>query len=505
MPMKPTILTALLAIIYLSAFPQADLQINISTRRIARDVFILASDSLEGRKFPSAGRAKAAAYIAGQFLEAGLQPIEKNHEPYFQKIPVNHTRIGLTYIHLDGKLKRSGFDFSFASSMPYNNSLTLPIRFIGDEKLNMKIGGGDTIFYIVDKNIEQAMLRIEQLSKTTQAEYFAISITKSKKSTKSLIVQEYLSGQYRYPESLFKIKQHTKGLYSYPAYSEQNLKVFLFTDEITQSLYGQSLKQLQVNAKRSVKSAQQRNLTVSDLTFSSDFWVKDTVLHDDNVIGYIPGTDLSDEVVIVCGHYDHLGKSSQGIYYGADDNASGSAGVMELARMCSQARANGFDFRRTLVFIAFGAEESGLNGSYYYVSNPVFPLKQTVMVLNMDMIGRSDNKPGEPGTAYSMAIGSRSRTMKKSIRQLNRQMDNIHFDYSVNFPNSITWYFGSDHYPFVRKKVPALVFNTGLHDDYHKVTDKPEKINYESLTNILKGMFVLLVDLANEPEKYPLK
>ena len=103
------------------------------------------------------------------------------------------------------------------------------------------------------------------------------------------------------------------------------------------------------------------------------------------------------------------------------------------------------------------------------------------------MIGRSDNKPGEPGTAYSMAIGSRSRTMKKSIRQLNRQMDNIHFDYSVNFPNSITWYFGSDHYPFVRKKVPALVFNTGLHDDYHKVTDKPEKINYESLTNILKG------------------
>jgi Zn-dependent M28 family amino/carboxypeptidase len=503
--MKLAVLISLVTTTFL-AYSQADLQINISTKRIINDIFILASDSLEGRKFPSKGREKAAKYIASEFEKVGLRTISDSDEPYFQKIPVKYTDRGSTYLRVDGKWIRSGSKYSFSSSYPFTDSATLPLKFIGSNIYNKPFGGGDTILHITAKNIDQAIVKLRDLSSSTPSEYFAISLLGKKSATAKLITNERFCGNVQYPKGLFGMgSKDYRWLYNYTPDSSKSIKVFLFSDEIFQSLYGNNLKAVNKSLSRSVVSNHYKEQALSNLTFKTKFYVNEVHTFDDNVIGYIEGSDLRDEVVIICAHYDHLGKSASGIYYGADDNASGTAGVMELARMCAQAQENGFKFRRSIVFIAFGAEETGLNGSIYYANNPVFPLENTVMVINMDMIGRSDNSQKEPGYVNTWILRGHKKEMKKVLRSIDKQIDDVNFYRKKKFPERFMWYFGSDHYPFVRKGIPALVVNTGTHDDYHKVTDTPEKINYKNITNILKGLFVVLVEVANEPLKYPIK
>jgi hypothetical protein len=490
----------------LLAYSQSDLQVNISTKRIAQDIFILASDSLEGRKFPSDGREKAAKYIACQFKKIGLKTISESNEPYFQKIPVRYTERGETHLKVDDKWLLSGNSYSFSSSIPFTDSTTIPLKFIGSEISRKSPGGGDTVLHITAENIDKAIEKVRNISSSTPYEYFAVSLLGKKSSTKKIITNERLSGNMQYSEGLFGMgSRDFRWLHSYIPDSSKNIKVFLFSDEIFQSLYGNNLKAINKSLRRSEKSSHYKEQTLTSVTFKTKFFVNEVHTYDDNVIGYIEGADLKDEVIIICGHYDHVGKSARGIYYGADDNASGTAGVMELARMCSQAQENGFEFRRSIVFIAFGAEETGLNGSNYYVKNPVFPLEKTVMVINMDMIGRSDNSLKNPGYAYTWILRGYRKEMKKVLRSIDKQIDDINFHRHKKFPESLMWYFGSDHYPFIRQGIPALVVSTGTHGDYHEVTDTPEKINYENMANILKGLFVVIVEVANEPENYPLK
>jgi Zn-dependent M28 family amino/carboxypeptidase len=281
----------------------------------------------------------------------------------------------------------------------------------------------------------------------------------------------------------------------------------MFNDKTLASHYGKTIKDLNKNSKKAFNKNQHSNLPSTEITYKTNFHVKIDTLFDKNVIGYIEGTDLKDEVLIICGHYDHVGRGPKGMNLGADDNASGTAGVMELARLCAQAQSNGFEFRRSVVFIAFAAEELGLNGSFFYVNNPIFPLDKTVMVINMDMIGRSDNKHENPGYVYTWPIGRHAikRPTKKLLRSVDKQFENTHFYLKKKFPENLMWFAGSDHFPFYKKGVPALIVSTGTHDDYHKPTDTADKINYENMANVIKALFVLTTDIASSPEKYPLK
>lgn len=251
-----------------------------------------------------------------------------------------------------------------------------------------------------------------------------------------------------------------------------------------------------------------------------------------NVVGILDGSDpvLRNEVIVIGAHYDHLGRGGEGslapraheIHHGADDNASGVAGVLELARIFSADRKS---LKRTLVFIAFGGEEEGLLGSNYYVNHPAMPLAQTVAMINMDMIGRmKENKLliGGVGTAsewrdliaeanivrgMNMAnSGPRTKTQSGGDNQTPKMpivisangqpVVGVHpvggtisvsaeppkrFELTLNEDG-----FGpSDHSSFYAKQVPVLFFFTGTHDDYHKPTDTADKINYDAEANIL--------------------
>lgn len=208
-----------------------------------------------------------------------------------------------------------------------------------------------------------------------------------------------------------------------------------------------------------------------------------------NVIGILPGTDpkLKDEAIVIGAHYDHLGHGGQGslaansteIHHGADDNASGVAAILELARQFSREHRN----KRTLIFISFSGEEEGLLGSRYYVNHPVFPLDKTVAMINLDMVGRlKDDKLtiGGIGTAgeWNELLKRRNDIMFDTN---NGYGVGGHFTLQLNEDG-----FGpSDHSSFYSKKIPVLFFFTGSHTDYHKPSDTADKINYEGELKII--------------------
>jgi peptidase M28-like protein/PDZ domain-containing protein/PA domain-containing protein len=200
-----------------------------------------------------------------------------------------------------------------------------------------------------------------------------------------------------------------------------------------------------------------------------------------NVIGTLEGSDpnLKREFIVIGAHYDHLGHGGESnsrapgsneVHHGADDNASGVAGLLELARIFSAEKAK---LRRSIVFVAFSAEESGLIGSNYYVNNPVVPLTDSVAMVNLDMIGRL-----REGKLSVGGIGT-SAEFRQLVESLNG--DRMGFTLQLSEDG-----FGpSDHSSFYAKQVPVLFFYTGVHEDYHRPSDTADKINYEGEAKII--------------------
>ena len=243
-----------------------------------------------------------------------------------------------------------------------------------------------------------------------------------------------------------------------------------------------------------------------------------------NVVGILPGTDpkLKNEAIVIGAHYDHLGRGGEGslapreaeIHHGADDNASGTAGMLELARIFSAQKP-----RRTIVFIAFSGEEEGLIGSNYYVNHPVVPLANTVAMINMDMIGRETQKKlivGGVGTAQEWRAMIDAKNVVPTATASLNVPGVASANLAVNFPVNVNVNgqpvvappaknfeltmtedgFGpSDHSSFYAKQVPVLFFWTGTHNDYHKPSDTYEKINYVGEARILSFIASIVRDI----------
>ena len=218
-----------------------------------------------------------------------------------------------------------------------------------------------------------------------------------------------------------------------------------------------------------------------------------------NVIAYIEGSEFPEEYVYITAHSDHEGIKDGEIYNGADDNGSGTAAVLEIAEAFNQATKDGYRPKRSLVFLHVTAEEVGLYGSKFYTENPIFPLEDAVVTLNMDMIGRVDDRHKD-NENYIYVIGSNrmSSELYYITEQANTTFTDLHLDYKYNEerdPNQ--YYYRSDHYNFALKDVPVIFFFNGEHADYTKPTDTADKINYPLLEKRTKLIFATAWYLAN--------
>lgn len=222
-----------------------------------------------------------------------------------------------------------------------------------------------------------------------------------------------------------------------------------------------------------------------------------------NVIAYIEGSEFPEEYVYITAHSDHEGVIDGEIYYGADDNGSGTAAVFEMAEAFISAVKDGYKPKRSIVFLHVTAEEIGLHGSRYYVRNPIFPIENSVATLNIDMIGRVDETHKDNNNYIYLIGADRISTELHFIAQeANSTFTNLDLDYTFNDEKDVNrYYYRSDHYNFAAQGVPVIFFFNGEHEDYTKPTDTADKINYPLLAKRTKLIFSIAWYLANSEQR----
>ncbi|OPC34543.1 M28 family metallopeptidase [Elizabethkingia miricola] len=236
----------------------------------------------------------------------------------------------------------------------------------------------------------------------------------------------------------------------------------------------------------------------------SEYMSKRKKINDsENILAYIEGSEKPNEIIVVSAHYDHVGMNNGQIYNGADDDGSGTVGVMAIAEAFHKAKKTGHGPKRSILFLHVTGEEKGLFGSSYYSDNPIFPLANTVADLNIDMIGRVDPlHKDNPNFVYVVGSEMLSSQLKEAVEKANKATHNLYLDYKYDDPKDPDRiYYRSDHYNFAKHNIPIAFFFDGIHEDYHKPTDTPDKIDYPLLMKRTQLVFTIAWDLANRPDR----
>ncbi len=222
----------------------------------------------------------------------------------------------------------------------------------------------------------------------------------------------------------------------------------------------------------------------------------------ENILAFVEGSEKPEEIVVISAHYDHVGMKNGEIYNGADDDGSGTVALLEIAEAFQMAKKSGNCPKRSVLFLHVTGEEHGLLGSKYYSENPIFPLANTVVDLNIDMIGSCD--PGNCGKDYVYVIGSEmlSSELKKINEKANKETVNLELNYRYDDPNDTErLYYRSDHYNFAKNGIPVAFYFDGIHEDYHKPTDTPDKIDYIALQKRTQLVFATAWEIANRKDR----
>ncbi len=223
----------------------------------------------------------------------------------------------------------------------------------------------------------------------------------------------------------------------------------------------------------------------------------------ENVVAFIEGSEKPEEVIVLSAHYDHVGAQEGEIYNGADDDGSGTVAMLEIAEAFQAAVANGQGPKRSILFLHVTGEEIGLYGSRYYTENPIYPLANTVCNLNTDMIGRIDpDKADNPNYVYLIGSDKLSQELHDLSEAVAKEYSDLELDYKFNDDNDPNrFYYRSDHYNFAKNNIPVIFYFNGVHEDYHRPTDTPDKIEYDLLKKRTQLIFQTAWEVANREER----
>lgn len=222
-----------------------------------------------------------------------------------------------------------------------------------------------------------------------------------------------------------------------------------------------------------------------------------------NVIGLLEGSTHPEEYIVISAHYDHIGINRKGeINNGADDDGSGTSAVLEIAEAFITAKKEGKGPERSILFLLVSGEEKGLLGSAYFTDkSSLIPLNAIVCNLNIDMIGRQDEKHKSDEYVYLIGADKLSNDLDKISKAMNKKYTNYELDYTYNDekdPNR--FYYRSDHYNFAKNNIPVIFFFSGVHEDYHKPGDDIEKILFPKYSKIVQLVFHIAWEVSNRPK-----
>ncbi len=224
----------------------------------------------------------------------------------------------------------------------------------------------------------------------------------------------------------------------------------------------------------------------------------------ENVVAFIKGSEKPEEIIVISAHLDHVGMDNEGnVFNGADDDGSGTVAIMEIAQAFQKAVKDGNGPKRSILFLHVTGEEIGLYGSRYYTENPLFPLENTVCNLNIDMIGRIDpDKKENPNYIYLIGSNKISQELQDISAEVNEKYTQLKLDYKYDDPDDPNrFYYRSDHYNFAKNNVPIIFYFNGVHEDYHKITDTPDKIEYDLMAERAKLIFLTAWEVANRENR----
>lgn len=444
---------------------------TIKVKDLKKKLSVIASAEMEGRGTATEGQRKAAAYIIGQFKAIGLLP--GNGNSYEQVFNVYQDSVTSHSFVTNGKTLEVGKDYSFTvTSVPSGSFGIENIYFAGTGSLdttNLPVSGK---WVMIDESGFAAMrLKIAQLRR---------------REAKGIIVVSK------------NFPRRTPFAPKSSLYKNANAEFPYFT--ISYNAAAQMLNKSSLDSASFVSLVKEAYATNTSINITK----QKITLQSTNVLGLLPGTDRKDEYVFLTAHYDHIGKTADGVInYGADDDGSGTTGIIEIAEAFAEAKKKGHGPRRSIVFMAVSGEEYGLWGSEFYSDNPVFPLEKTTVDLNIDMIGRIDPKYTGDSLNYVYIIGddklsSDLRPITDSVnnKYLNMELDRRFTD--VSDPNR--YYYRSDHYNFARKGVPIIFYFNGTHADYHRPTDTIDKINFGLMEKRTKLVFYTAWEMANRDQ-----
>ena len=468
-------------------------------RRFQTHIDYLASDRLEGRGVGTEGIELAAEYIADQFAEIGLEPAGESHT-YFQTFEMalhrkllDTSRLTASGDRTERKLSVDFSPFSFSSDDEFDGDLVFCGYGIEAPKKDR-----DDFVHIDLEGKVALMLRGEPSSwadesgGATRHAMFRNKVynAKDRGAVAVLIVNQAPAAGER--DALIEFDTESADAFGVPAMH--------ITRHMADRLLARgNLESLSVLQER-LDAGSYGSAKVSGVRVSGQAVFKKNAAPTRNVLGLLPGDGpLAHELVVVGAHYDHLGirrpfarkfkggtlvrvKMEPQIHNGADDNASGTSGLIEVARSL----AAGSPLKRSVMFIAFTAEESGLHGSKYYVEHPTRPIEDTVTMLNMDMIGRA-----KPGSNTLEVFGARSGEGLAEI------IERAAGDAQLEALPTNDMGGRSDHAAFIRKNIPAVHFFSGHHQDYHQPSDDSEKINTRTGARIVSMVTQVARDVAN--------
>lgn len=521
--------TSLLAVIHAS-YAAATLPDNLKTgwntlqqKQLRRDLDYLTANARDGRLALTKGDQQAVNWIIKQFKTAGLLP--GNGDSYLQTFNVIEYQpdIKNTLVTLEQDGQRTAWKKpEIFTDFDHDINLQGDVVFAGygitapalnyDDYKNIDVSGKIVMVFEHEPQETDPKSIFNGTGNTPYATNRVKALNAQKHGAIALLIasepnRKHPSNQERFLRIGGSANRKNPLPDMVLENDERQIPIVVLSDKAANRIAGKlNLKKLQQQIDADLKPQSQ---FISKAQIAIQERVKSRrIAATSNVVGLLPGNDpaLKDETIIISAHHDHDGKYGKQIWHGADDNASGTAGVVNVARAMSANAAKDMKPKRSILFVVFAAEERGLLGSYYMAAHPLRPLAATRAMINFDMIGRDEKPtkqtdgliaiPKHTNNRLNLIGAHYSPDYDKVVKQENKYIG-LTLDDRFDNENALNTFFRSDQFPFILHQVPAFWWFTGFHPDYHHTTDTADKIDYQKMQKILRLAYLSAYTFAN--------